>query len=130
LALASEVGVHEATVVEGVLSILVARAAEHGIDRIELVRLKIGRLRGLDSRQIRGAFELFAEGTIAEGARLDIDEVAAEAHCLACGTIWELQGYRFECPSCGGSDADVVKGRELYVESFDGRRDEAGRPDE
>jgi hydrogenase nickel incorporation protein HypA/HybF len=117
---------HEATVVDGMLSILTATAAEHGIDRIAVVRLKIGRLRGLDSRQIRGAFEIFAQGTIAEGARLDIDEVPAQAHCHACGTVWELPDYRFECPSCGGNDADVAKGRELYIESFDGgRADEA-----
>ncbi|MGO4869851.1 MAG: hydrogenase maturation nickel metallochaperone HypA [Roseiarcus sp.] len=121
---------HEATVAAGVLSILVARAAEHGIVRIDVVRLKIGRLRGLDSRQVRGGFEMFAEGTIAEGARVEIDEVAAEALCRTCGTNWKLPNYRFECPSCGGSDADVVKGRELYVESFDGRRDDDAHPDD
>lgn len=115
---------HETAVVEGLMSILLAQAAEHGIGHIDVVRLKIGRLRGLDSRLIRSGFEMFAEGTIAEGARLDIDEVAVEARCHACGAIWAVQHYRFECPACGGNNAEVLKGRELYIESLDGHRDD------
>ncbi|TBW36632.1 hydrogenase maturation nickel metallochaperone HypA [Siculibacillus lacustris] len=113
---------HETAVVAGLMRILTERAAAAEIERIVSVRLKIGRLRGLDSRQIRGAFELFAEGTPAEGARLDIDEVAIEAVCLTCGTVYTVPGWRFECPSCGGNDADTRTGRELHVESFEGTR--------
>ncbi len=111
---------HEMAVVQGLMAILIAQAKAHEIGRIACVRLKIGRLRGLDARQIRAAFELFSEGTIAEGAQLDIGEIAAEAHCQACGADWQLAAYRFECPSCGSTAADVIKGRELFIESFDG----------
>jgi hydrogenase nickel incorporation protein HypA/HybF len=117
---------HEASIVQGLMSILAAKASEHGVDRIVAVQLKIGRLRGIDSRQIRSCFEIFAEGTAAEGASLDIVEIAPEAKCRACGRSYEVQRYRFECPACGGTDADVVKGRELYVESFTCR----GEPDD
>jgi hydrogenase nickel incorporation protein HypA/HybF len=113
---------HETAVVAGLMRILDERAAAAGIDRVVSVRLRIGRLRGLDSRQIRSAFELFAEGTIADGARLEIDEVGVEAVCATCGTVWTVEGWRFECPSCGGSDAETRTGRELYVESFEGHR--------
>lgn len=113
---------HETAVVTGLMRILNERATAEGIDRIVSVRLRIGRLRGLDSRQIRNAFELFADGTVAEGARLDIDEVAVEAVCGSCGTTWTIEGWRFECPSCGSTDAETKTGRELYVESFEGRR--------
>jgi hydrogenase nickel incorporation protein HypA/HybF len=111
---------HEMAVVQGLMAILIAQAKAHEIGRIARVRLKIGRLRGLDARQICAAFELFSEGTIAEGAELDVEEIAAEAHCQTCGTIWRLAGYRLECPSCGTAAADVIKGRELFIESFDG----------
>ena len=111
---------HETAVVQGLMRILTAKAIEHGITRIVAVRLKIGRLRGLDARQIRGCFEIFAEGTAAEGARLDIEEVVVEARCRACGRTYEVQRFRFECPACGSVEADVLKGRELEIESFDG----------
>ena len=117
---------HEMTVAHGLLTILTERAEAHRIVRITKIRLKIGRLRGIEARQLRLAFEVLAEGSIAEGAPLEIDEAAAEARCNACGTVWRLTDYRFECPSCQSADAEVLAGRELFIESFDGERDDAG----
>lgn len=111
---------HETAVVAGLMDILLRQAKAHRIGHISVVRLQIGRLRGLDLRQIRGMFELLAEGTIAECARLDIDDVAVEAHCQTCSTGWRVEAYRFQCPECGSNDAEVVRGRELHIISFDG----------
>lgn len=119
---------HETAVVAGLMRILTDKAAAEGIDRIDVVRLMLGRLRGLDARQIRGAFEIFAEGTVADGARLDIEDVVPEARCRACGRVIAVPDWSFACPDCGGGDAEVVRGRELHLVSFDGRR--AGRRDD
>lgn len=110
---------HETAVVQGLMRILSETARANGVKRIVSVRLKIGRLRGLDSRQIRAGFEMFAEGTLAEGARLDIDEVEVEACCKTCGTTFTVERYQFQCPACGSADADVTAGRELHIESFE-----------
>ena len=115
---------HEMTVALGLLTILKERASANGITRISTVRLKVGRLRGLESRQLRAAFEVVSEGSVAGGAALEIDDVAAEARCRACGTVWRLAGYRLECPKCQSADAEILAGRELYIESFDGERGE------
>ena len=48
---------HEMAVVQGLMAILIAQAKTHEIGRVACVRLKIGRLRGLDARQICAAFE-------------------------------------------------------------------------
>lgn len=114
---------HETAVVEGLMRILSEHAERHGVKRIVAVRLKVGRLRGLDSRQLRLAFEMFAEDTVADGARLDIDEVKVTARCRDCGTEFEVANYRFVCSGCGGSDADVLTGREMHIESFEAARD-------
>jgi hydrogenase nickel incorporation protein HypA/HybF len=115
---------HEMTVAHGLMTILEERARAHGIVRISRVRLKIGRLRGLDARQLRAAFEVLAEGSIAEGAPLDIDDVPVRARCNACVTEWRLADYRFECPKCQSADAEILGGRELHIESFDGESGE------
>jgi len=117
---------HEMTAAFGLLKILEDKAREHGIARISRVRLKIGRLRGLEARQLAAAFESLAEGSLAEGASLDIDETAAQARCRGCGTTWTLAGYWFECPTCGAADAEILDGRELFIESFDGERNLSG----
>ena len=115
---------HETVVVDGLMRILTAKAREHGITRIVRVRLRIGRLRGLDARQIRGCFDVFAQGTAAEGARLEIEEVGIEARCRACGRTYAVPRFQFGCPICRCREADVLAGRELEIESFDGRTGE------
>jgi hydrogenase nickel incorporation protein HypA/HybF len=117
---------HEMSVAQGLLSILQAQAEAHGIARVSRVRLKIGRLRGLDARQLRLAFEALAEGGLADGAELDVDEIAARARCRACGAVWRAADYRFDCPECAAADAEILEGRELYIESFDGERPGSG----
>jgi hydrogenase nickel incorporation protein HypA/HybF len=119
-----EARMHEMSVVQGLMTILEERAKAHGIARISLVRLKVGRLRGLDARQLCAAFEVLAEGSIAEGAPLEIEQIAVRARCNACGTEWRLPDYRFECPKCQSADAEILGGRELHIESFDGESGE------
>lgn len=121
---------HETAVVMGLLDILERKAVEAGIARITAVKVKLGRLRGLDARQIVGTFEVLAEGSRAEGARLIVDEVAVAARCRACGHEFVVEGWRLVCPACGSDEVDVTAGRELYVETFDGTRaaDDGGAP--
>ena len=117
---------HEMTVAHGLLSILQDRAKAHGIARISRVRVKVGRLRGLDARQLRLAFEALAEDSLAAGAALDVEEIVAKARCRACGAVWQAEDFRFDCPKCASADAEILGGRELFIESFDGERPETG----
>ena len=114
-----ESSMHEATIVEGLLRILQEQAAQHGVTSIARVNLKVGRLRAVEPRQLVSCFEMFAEETVAEGAVLAIDEVPVRARCRGCCREFEVQRYRFACPSCGGGDVEVTQGQELYIESFE-----------
>lgn len=116
---------HETAVVSGILGILERSAVSAKISRITAVRIKVGRLRGLDARQLVGAFEVMAEGTRAEGASLVIDEVPVSARCPACEETFETKGWNLACPRCGSTETEIVAGRELHVEDFQGTR-EAG----
>jgi hydrogenase nickel incorporation protein HypA/HybF len=119
---------HETAVVMGLIGILERQAKAAGIGRITEVRVKLGRLRGLDARQLVGVFEILAEGGRLDGARLVVEDVAVAAHCRACGADYDVAGWALACPRCGSDDVDVVHGRELHIESFDGIRAEAEPP--
>lgn len=110
---------HEAAIVEGLMRILERQAAQHGVSAIRRVNVKVGRLRAVEPQQLVSCFEMFAEGTIADGAELAVDEVPVRARCRACGHEFEVPRYRFECPACGGGDVEVIQGQELYIESFE-----------
>ena len=49
----------------------------------------------------------------------------ANEECGECGCEYDVPRYRFDCPDCGSPDADVLAGRELYIESFEAARPEA-----
>jgi hydrogenase nickel incorporation protein HypA/HybF len=110
---------HETAIVEGLMRILSEQAARHGVTAIVRVNVKVGRLRAVEPQQLVSCFEMFAEGTLAEGAVLAIDEVPVRARCKACNLEFEVRGYRFECPACGAGDVAVIQGQELYIESFE-----------
>lgn len=110
---------HETALVSGLIRLLETHAARHGATHISRVRLKVGRLRAVEPQQLRLCFEMFAEGTIAEGAELLIDELGVRGRCRNCAAEFAVARYRFVCPSCAGSDIEVTQGQELYIESFE-----------
>ena len=61
---------HETAIIAGLLRILETQAAQHGATRIVRVTVKVGRLRAVEPQQLRACFEVFAEGSLADGAEI------------------------------------------------------------
>jgi len=110
---------HETAIVTGLIRIIETQAARYGTMHVSKVRLKVGRLRAVEPQQLSSCFEMFAEGTIAEGAELIIDVIGVRGRCRACATEFDVPRFRFECPNCVGNDIEVTQGQELYIESFE-----------
>ena len=110
---------HETAIVQGLMRIVEQQAAQHGVGRVTRVNVKVGRLRAVEPQQLVACFEMFAEGTVADGAVLAVESIPVRARCKACGSDFEVPEYRFVCPACGVGDVDVIQGQELYIESFE-----------
>lgn len=110
---------HETTIVMGLIRIVETHAARVGASCVTRIRLKVGRLRAVEPQQLCSCFEMFAEGTVAEGAELAIDLLGVRGRCRACATEFAVANYHFACPACAGNDIEVIQGQELYVESFE-----------
>ena len=63
---------HESRVVTDILSEIERVAAVNTVDRVEVVRIEIGAMSHMTPNGFSGHFELVADGTVAEGAHLDI----------------------------------------------------------
>ena len=110
---------HETAIVTGLIRIIETQAARYGTTHVSKVRLKVGRLCAVEPQQLSSCFEMFAEGSIAEGAELVIDVIGVRGRCRACATEFDVPRFRFECPNCAGNDIEVIQGQELYIESFE-----------
>ncbi|HEY63248.1 MAG TPA: hydrogenase maturation nickel metallochaperone HypA [Caldilineae bacterium] len=111
---------HELPVTESILEIVQRHAAAAGVTRVVRIRLVVGELTGFVPDSIQFYFDALSEGTIAEGALLEIERQPGRIRCRACGRIYEpLDGQIWICPDCGGLGGEIVAGKEMYIESIE-----------
>jgi hydrogenase nickel incorporation protein HypA/HybF len=107
---------HELSIAEAVLQIVLSHAGERRVARVEL---QVGHLRQVVPDALAFAFELVATGTVAEGADLTIEHVPAEGRCRDCGTEARLPGFPLLCPGCASPDLELLRGEELLVDALE-----------
>lgn len=106
---------HELSIVLSLLDLVEAEAANHD-GAVATVHLRLGPLSGIVREALVSAYELAREGTVAEGARLVIEDVPVVVSCPACraerspASTWELR-----CPDCGAPTPEVLSGHELEL---------------
>ncbi|GII66202.1 putative hydrogenase nickel incorporation protein HypA 2 [Sphaerisporangium krabiense] len=106
---------HEFGIAESILAAVEGRADGR---RIRRARVQVGALLRVAEPSLNDAFSLVAEGTVAEGARLDLVTVPVRLTCRACaGTATSVDPYAV-CPHCGDTDVDVEGGDDLVLESI------------
>ncbi len=106
---------HELAIAESVVSSVLERTEDQ---RVNVVRLRIGRLAGVVPDALTFCFELATAGTPLEGATLEMVEEHGRAHCRTCGTDFDLDDPFLLC-DCGSADVALLSGRELSVTSVE-----------
>jgi hydrogenase nickel incorporation protein HypA/HybF len=106
---------HELAIVE---DILVTVCEASGGARIRRVVVEVGRLTAVLPDAMRFCFELASDGTLAEGATLEIVETPGRARCRACSSELTLDRPFGRC-ACGGTDLDWLAGDELRIQSME-----------
>jgi hydrogenase nickel incorporation protein HypA/HybF len=110
-----EAEMHELAIAESLVEAVQART---GGQTVRSVRLQVGRLSGVVPEALMFAFELAAQGTALEGARLVIDEPAGRLHCRTCQVDQGTADLILLC-TCGSADVEVTAGRELALLSVE-----------
>jgi hydrogenase nickel incorporation protein HypA/HybF len=91
-----------------------ARSANGG-GRVLAVEVRIGEWRQVVPEILASYYEHLTRGTLLEGARIDIDRVAATARCAACAAEFALDDILLICPTCGSRRCELLTGRELEL---------------
>jgi hydrogenase nickel incorporation protein HypA/HybF len=108
--------VHELSITRNMVAIVAEHAAGQ---RVRRVRLEVGRLSAVMPDALRFCFDICAQGTAAEGAELEIIEIAGRARCRACGDELELDDLVGCCPACGSAALSVIAGEELNIKEME-----------
>ena len=98
---------------------IVDTVCEHAAGRrVHSVRVEVGALCAVVPDSIQFCFGLATEGTVADGARLDVDVQPGTARCRSCRDEFALSDLILLCP-CGSADVEVLAGRELTILSME-----------
>jgi hydrogenase nickel incorporation protein HypA/HybF len=106
---------HELSIADSILRIALDHAGER---RIEAIEVKVGHLRQVVPDALAFAFALVSEGTLAEGAELEMEAIPAAGVCRACGAESEFDGFPLACTACGSLDVELLRGEELLVDAL------------
>jgi hydrogenase nickel incorporation protein HypA/HybF len=86
--------------------------------RVRRVTLDVGKLSGVMADAIAFCFETVAQGTVLEGATLEIRPIEARARCDACGAEFVTETLFAPC-ACGSSRVTRLQGEELNIKSME-----------
>lgn len=106
---------HEMAITQSVVDAVCEHAAGK---QVHSVKLEIGALCAIVPDSMLFCFDLATEGTVADGARLEMDVLPGRAHCRTCGRDFELADLILLCP-CGSADVEVLAGKDLRILSME-----------
>ena len=110
---------HEMSICESIRDILEAEAASKAFKSVEVVRLEIGALSGVEPEALRFGFDVVMAGSVAGHARLEIIEVPGEAWCMICGKTVPVTARYDACPECGSHQLQVTSGTEMKIRELE-----------
>ena len=82
------------------------------------MRLHVGVLQRLDRSVFDQAFALIGDGTVAEGAAVEVVDVAVGVRCRDCRATRDRRRADHVLPGCGGHDLELTAGDDLVLESI------------
>jgi hydrogenase nickel incorporation protein HypA/HybF len=110
---------HELPIAQSLLEIALRHARQSNAQRISDLHIVMGELTSMVDDSIQFYWDIIAEGTIAQGAKLHFRRVPAELQCMACFTKYIPREKELLCPNCGSVGAKIIAGEEFSLEAID-----------
>ncbi len=110
---------HEMSLAMGGLQIVEEAARAQRFRRVRSVLLEIGELSMVEAEAMRFCFDAVSRGTLAEGAVLNVVEVAGQGLCFNCNMTVPLAALYDPCPACGGHPVQATGGTEMRVKELE-----------
>ena len=113
---------HERPITESILNIVITYAEKNAVKKVMAINLRVGRLSDLEDEWIQRYFDYLSKGTVAEGAKLNIERTPIKLQCNLCATSYEVEITNMSetaCPGCGKKDSKLISGREYYIKDME-----------
>ncbi len=109
---------HEMSIAMSIIELATSKAQAAGAQKINHIEVEVGTLSGVLVDSLVFCFEAAAKNTAADGAKIEVIEVAAMGRCVSCNHEFLAGSLAEPCPKCGEYLVNITGGRELKVLSL------------
>lgn len=113
---------HETSLIRYTLDAVEAQAIRMRLHHVRSIRIVVGDMRGAVPELMQYGFQILCRNRpLFSGAVLEIETREIQLECKQCGRRFHVDDFHaVECPDCGSGGYHLVKGDELYIDSFEG----------
>jgi hydrogenase nickel incorporation protein HypA/HybF len=111
--------VHEVSLVQSIVDLVAEEQCKQSFSRVRMIRLKVGALGHAEPDALRFCFDAVTRGTVADGARLEIDIIPGEGWCAMCRQTVPLAERFAACPVCDDGPVRLTAGDELRLSELE-----------
>lgn len=116
---------HELAVCQSLMTQVEQIAQRENAASVTRILLSVGPLSGVEPQLLADAFPIAAAGSVAAGAKLDIESPAIRVSCATCGAESDASVNRLLCGSCGDFRTRLISGDEMLLMSLELERRES-----
>ena len=109
---------HEMSVVINTVNMAEEYARKNGATKILKIVLEIGEFNSVVPEYIRYFFPDVVEGTMLEGAELEIETAVGMARCRNCGNEYPWKQSDYRCPICKSEECSIISGRDFVIKEI------------
>jgi len=91
----------------------------HPNARLKSALVRVGVLRLIEPATLERCFEAATWDSPLAGAQLHVEQVNASARCRKCNVEFVVEHHWFECPRCGETGSELLRGDELQLVSLE-----------
>lgn len=110
---------HEMSLCESLVQVIEEQAAAQGYSQVKTVFLEVGAFSGIETDALSFCFDVVCRGTLADGAKLVIDEKPGTAWCFDCEREVEVTDRLDPCPHCQGISLQVKGGDQMQIKELE-----------
>jgi len=111
---------HELSIVQNIIEIVLAELPKHNLTKVESISLRIGEMRQVVPDALYFGFECLSKNTPLEGAEVKIENIPIKGKCRHCQHEFILENWLESCKKCGENHVEIISGKELEIAEFEG----------
>jgi hydrogenase nickel incorporation protein HypA/HybF len=106
---------HELAICQALMNQVESIAAERKARSVVSIVVGMGPLSGVEAQLLKHAYPVASAGTIAEGARLVVENLPVRIKCTQCGHESDALPNKLVCKACGDWRTTLISGDELIL---------------